>query len=136
MDSHHQLRASEHRLGLRRSDNERESLSARVEGGLRAGVHAAEKGPALEVAVEVFSPASGFEKERGLLGWLTLQIGGSLVVQGVTLRRTKAGRLRLSFPGRRDSQGRMRPYVRPLDGRAREELEAVVFAALDPEDMA
>ena len=53
-----------------------------------------------------------------------------LRLEGVTLRRTLDGRFALSFPARRDRQGRPHAIVRPLDKHALREVEAQVFAAL------
>jgi DNA-binding cell septation regulator SpoVG len=66
----------------------------------------------------------------GLVGWVGFVLGGIVQVDGVTLRETAAGALRLSFPERRDGRGRRHPIVRPLGDAARREIERQVFAAL------
>lgn len=73
--------------------------------------------------------AAAEEQLSGLLGWLTLEIG-LLRVHGVTLRRTRSGRLSLGFPCRRDGRGDRHPVVRPLGAREREAIERAVLAAL------
>lgn len=83
-----------------------------------------------------FSPSALDGKDEGLLGFVALELPSGLVLDGVALRRTSRGRLCLSFPERRDSRGRRHPYIRPVDDRARRELEAEVFAALGLEDVA
>jgi DNA-binding cell septation regulator SpoVG len=68
--------------------------------------------------------------ETGLLGWIQCRVNRSLLLDGLTLRRTQDGRLALSFPARRDRAGNQRFYVRPLDDETRCEIERQVFAAL------
>lgn len=63
----------------------------------------------------------------GLLGYVSV-FYGDLILDGLTVRRTADGRLTLSFPERRDRQGRRHPYVRPLDDDARRRIERAVFA--------
>jgi hypothetical protein len=53
-----------------------------------------------------------------------------LELDSVTLRRTAAGRLALSFPERKDCSGRRHPLVPPLSDGARVDLEAQVFELL------
>ena len=71
-------------------------------------------------------------REHGLLGWMALEIGGTLVVDGVTLRRTQFGRLMLSFPSRWDRRGVEHPILRPANAAARELLERTVLEQLRP----
>ena len=52
----------------------------------------------------------------------------------LSLRRTQAGRLALSFPARRDGSGREHFYIRPIDDDARREIENAVFTALRLEE--
>ena len=87
----------------------------------------------LDVSVISFTIAPAPEQARGLLGWLALDVDGLLLLDGVALRRTKSGRLGLSFPERPDSQGRRRPLIRPLDDASRREVERQVFEALGVE---
>ena len=74
------------------------------------------------------------DRRTGLLGWLQLELDGSLVVDGITLRRTLDGRHALSFPTRIDGTGRERPYVRPIDDATRRDLEQQVFERLGLEE--
>lgn len=62
----------------------------------------------------------------GLLGYVSI-IFGDVVIDGLTVRRTAGGRLTLSFPERRDRQGRRHPYVRPVDDDARRRIERAIF---------
>ena len=74
------------------------------------------------------APAS--DAHRGLLGFVSFRIGVGLRVDGVTLRRSREGRLVLSFPARRDRRGAEHPYLRPINDSTREAIEGQVFAAL------
>lgn len=76
-----------------------------------------------------FHPADRAHRATGLLGWLSCEING-LVVDGITVRRTRQGQLSVSFPKRREAGGRRRTTVRPRDERARAAIEAQVVAAL------
>jgi hypothetical protein len=78
--------------------------------------------------------AASFEQSRtGLVGYLTFRYG-RLRVDSVVLRVAADGRPRLTFPARRDRDGREHPFVRPVDQEARQEIERAVFAALGLED--
>ena len=80
-----------------------------------------------------FNRSSDHDTATGLLGWVSLVLNGRLRLDGVALRRTHGGGLRLSFPERRDSAGRRHSLVRPLDAQARADIEAQVLAALETE---
>ena len=75
-------------------------------------------------------PASTDERQRGLLGFVAFNLNDRVRLDGATLRRTSSGRLRISFPMRRDRHGREHPLLRPLADAARRELERQVLAAL------
>lgn len=77
-----------------------------------------------------FTPANEEDTRRGLLGFVTLTFADLLLLDGVTLRVTEAGKHTLSFPCRTDSQGRRHPYFRPQDDRARRIIEKAVFDVL------
>ena len=83
-----------------------------------------------QITIVSFSTAPARDRERGLIGWLSLEVDGLLVLDGVALRRTRAGRLALSFPAPTDRRGRRRALVRPLDDRARRAIEGAVLEAL------
>lgn len=84
----------------------------------------------MDISGVKFSAATPEEKETGLLGWCSYLMGGTVQIDGVAVRRTADGRRALSFPARRDGQGRQHAYVKPLDDQARREIEAAVFSAL------
>lgn len=63
--------------------------------------------------------------DAGLLGYVSCRVG-DLRLDGLALRRTRAGRLRVTFPCRRDRRGRSHPLVRPVGPG----VEAEILAAL------
>ncbi len=79
-----------------------------------------------EVRIRSWVRASDEEQRSGLLGYLSL-FYGDLILDGATIRRTAAGKLTISWPQRRDGQGRKHAYIRPIDDAARRAIEAAVF---------
>ena len=77
-----------------------------------------------------FTAASQDDVQLGLLGWASCLVNGGLELDGLTIRRTRAGRHAVSFPSRRDGSGRERFYVRPIDDQARREIERQILGAL------
>ena len=79
-----------------------------------------------------FSPATQADAVSGLLGWVSFAFADQLRIEGVAVRRTRCDeRYVLSYPAPRDRKGRLRQVVRPLNDRARREIEHQVFAELD-----
>lgn len=76
-------------------------------------------------------PARPEQIEKGMIGHVSLVLGGLLKLDGLVLRRTHRGHPALSFPCRRDRQGRDHPYIRPLSDAARRRIEERVFDLLD-----
>ena len=74
--------------------------------------------------------ASHVDRQSGLLGWISLVLNESILVDGITLRCTSTGVFILSFPARRDRAGRDHPYLRPLTETTRRAIEMQVFRAL------
>lgn len=68
------------------------------------------------------------DQRAGLLGYVSL-VYGDLVLDGITVRRTNAGQLTLSYPERRDGQGRRHSLIKPVDDDARLRIEKAVFDA-------
>ena len=83
------------------------------------------------ITTVLFTPASADLASRGLLGWITCTLDHSLVLDGIALRRTRRGRLSLSWPARRDGAGRDHHVVRPLHDHARHVLEQQILDQLD-----
>lgn len=84
---------------------------------------------ALRLSDFAFTPANQRDQQAGLLGFLQLRYG-DLLLDGVALRRSSTGCLVLSFPRRHSRAGAEFHYVRPVDDRARRDLEAQVIRAL------
>jgi len=63
----------------------------------------------------------------GLLCWARGRLGGVLV-DGLAVRRTRRGRLVVTWPTRRDAGGRVHRLVWPLDCAVREAVRAQVLA--------
>lgn len=78
-----------------------------------------------------FTPCGPNDQERGLLGHLAFQ-HGSLSIDSVALRRTRRGRLELSYPERSCRHGMRFPIVRPINDEARLELETAILQAVFP----
>ncbi len=77
-----------------------------------------------------FFSAGPRDVKRGLLGWISFVMNDKVHVDGLCLRKTLMGQLRISFPCRQDKSGRQHFYFRPLDNVARLEIERLVFRAL------
>jgi len=85
---------------------------------------------AMPVTDVSFVAASATDREAGLLGWIALTLPCGLRLDGITLRRTREGRLTLAFPERTDGRGRRHALVRPVNTDARRAIEAAIFDAL------
>jgi hypothetical protein len=85
--------------------------------------------PAVPLSGVQFTPSASPEQRRGLLGFIACRYG-SLHLDGIAIRRTRGGRIVLSFPVRHDRAGRQHSIVRPVDDAARKEIEAAVIEAL------
>lgn len=73
-----------------------------------------------------FAPASPADLRRGLIGFVSATIDGVLSLDGMTLRKSRAGHVSISFPCRRDRWGRKHQLVRPTGpGLERAILEAL-----------
>lgn len=77
-----------------------------------------------------FAAAHPFQTQTGLLGLASLGIGAALVIEGVAVRRTREGRVYLSFPSRELRTGERRHVVRPVDAASRRWIEEQVIAQL------
>ena len=76
-----------------------------------------------------FIPASEKFESTGLLGWASFVLG-DLVGMAVGVRRTRDGKIALSFPSRRDGNGILHQSVWPHDDEARVDIESRVIATL------
>lgn len=84
----------------------------------------------LRIANIRFVPARLDERSRGLRGWVSLDIGDALHLDGIAVRRALDGRMYLSFPVQRDDRGREHSLVRPLTQDARDAIESQVIDEL------
>jgi DNA-binding cell septation regulator SpoVG len=82
------------------------------------------------IEVGSFSSAPAERQREGLPGWFSITLNGALAVDGIALRRTRAGELALSFPERRDRAGNRHSVVRPISNEARRAIERQVLDAL------
>lgn len=74
--------------------------------------------------------ASDEEIRAGMLAYVSVVLG-TLVIDGIVVRKTAAGRLTLSFPSRTSRRsGQRHPIVRPTDDLARRAIEEDVLAQL------
>ncbi len=81
-----------------------------------------------------FTRASRTEIRSGLLGWASCVLNASLRIDGITVRRTLAGDITVSFPARTDGWGQKHSILRPLNDRVRRELEHQILRALGLEE--
>ena len=84
----------------------------------------------LSVSQVAFSPAPELDQVGGLLGWARVTFDAGLAIDGVAVRRTQDGRLRLSLPRRRDGQGRHHCIVSLTSAAARHSVETQVLREL------
>jgi hypothetical protein len=68
-----------------------------------------------------FHPANRAHRASGLLGWVTAEID-SVLIDGITLRRTREGRFVLGFPKHVATDGTHYPTVRPRGPAEREAI--------------
>jgi DNA-binding cell septation regulator SpoVG len=111
--------------------SKQQSDDAHRRGGIRFRAPQDEAG--LYVSDIRFSPAGTRDAATGLLGWVSFTVNDSLRLDGIAVRRTRAGELRLSFPAPTNRDGRRREVVRPVDASARERIEAAVLEAITSE---
>lgn len=78
------------------------------------------------IRIRTWTRGSADDERSGLLGWLSIHYG-DLVVDGVAVRRTAAGRMALSFPERVSKKGQRHSIVAPINAEAREAIETEVF---------
>jgi hypothetical protein len=83
-----------------------------------------------------FIQSSEDQRAEGLLGWVGLRLNRCMQMNSIALRRTRDGRLTLSFPARRDGAGLIHHYYKPLDRETQVEIERQVFLALGMEGAA
>ena len=86
--------------------------------------------PQAPITHVTFVRASRRHEREGLLGWVKCVVADTLVLDGIALRRTLAGRLSITFPEREDGAGRRHSYIHPVDRAAAQQIERAIFKAL------
>ena len=82
-----------------------------------------------EIRIKSWVRATTDEIRTGLLGYMSVCYG-DLILDGIVLRRTAAGKFTLSFPARTDRTGKRHSYIRPVDDAARRAIEAELLGQL------
>lgn len=85
---------------------------------------------ALRVTNVRFTAAAERDAELGLIGYVACVLSPGIRLDGLTVRKTQAGRFMLSFPDRRDGSGRRHPLIWPVDENLRHEFEAQILASV------
>jgi hypothetical protein len=81
------------------------------------------------ISLQSFCSAPARDQRTGLLGWITIRVG-PFVAEGIALRRTRDGRLALSYPARTDAKGRRHPVFWPTDDASRVLVETNILKQL------
>jgi DNA-binding cell septation regulator SpoVG len=76
-----------------------------------------------------FVAASEADQAAGLLAYVSCTWNEAVRVDCLTVRRTREGGLYVAYQAKTDGRGRRRPFVRPIDGLARTQIERQVLAA-------
>jgi hypothetical protein len=76
-----------------------------------------------------FTAAGLAERQDGLLGHTSFEVG-PIRLDGVMVRKTRDGRLCLSFPEKRGRDGTRHPIARPTTSWERARIENAVLGAL------
>lgn len=74
-----------------------------------------------------FTIADEHDLRDGLLGYARVELNHGLRLDGLTIRRTVAGRIIVVFPERRDGHGRRHPLIWPLTDAVKREIETSVL---------
>lgn len=73
-------------------------------------------------------PVPQYLRDQGMRCFANILINGRLRVDGLVVRRTRAGEYVVTWPERRDGAGRSHAIVRLLDAATRLEVENAVLA--------
>jgi hypothetical protein len=77
-----------------------------------------------------FLPASPLDQQQGLLGWASAELAGVVRIDGLVVRRTLRGDVRVFPPERVDRGGRRHRVVDVIDSRLERAWEAEILVAL------
>ena len=78
----------------------------------------------------LLTPARPAELATGLVGYVACTVDFQLRLDSLALRRTTGGAYSIAFPERRDRNGERHPYMRPIDARARADIERQIIGTL------
>lgn len=84
----------------------------------------------MELVIASWSPASQQDRTDGLLGFVQVRVGGTMLLDCIAVRRTRAGKLTLSYPERTDRYGVRHAVIRPINDAVRLRIEHAVFSAI------
>lgn len=84
----------------------------------------------MAIAIVEYRAAGSKASDPGLLGLAQIRLGGLILIKCVAVRRTREGRVYLSFPSRELRTGERRHVVRPVDAASRRWIEEQVIAQL------
>lgn len=82
----------------------------------------------MRVSAIRLTPASQRDRRRGLLAYARIALG-PYKIEGITVRKTRAGRLAISYPKRTARDGTAHAYFLPTDPEVRAALEGEILAA-------
>jgi DNA-binding cell septation regulator SpoVG len=77
-----------------------------------------------------FRAAPRLDAAQGLLGFASIRIDDAIAIHQIAVRRTREGRLALSFPAPVGDDGQRRPIVHPATAELHREVERQVFETL------
>ena len=77
-----------------------------------------------------FVPASVLDQRQGVLGWASAELAGVVRIDGLVVRRTLSGDVRVFPPERVDRVGRVHRIVDVIDSRLERAWEAEILVAL------
>jgi hypothetical protein len=80
-----------------------------------------------------FRTAKGAEVKSGLIRFASILINDCLRLDGISIRRTMAGRIAVMFPERLDGVGRRHRLIWPIDAPTRRRIERQSLEALAAE---
>lgn len=80
----------------------------------------------LPIRIRSYVRGTDDDVRQGLLGWLSV-FYGSLIIDGIAIRRTAAGRMALAFPERTSKKGERHSIIAPINAEARRAIEAEIF---------
>ena len=80
----------------------------------------------IPIRIRTWIRGSADDERAGLMGWLSI-FYGDVVIDGITVRRTAAGRMALAFPERVSKRGERHSIVAPVNAEARKAIEAEIF---------